>query len=203
MTFRVPSTPQDLALIRRYVVWNPESYATSRYRSLRNPIQPRRPDIDAFEAALASDAREISDEDLSALLELEWRSRITAGWLIALDRRSQFRDPLGELLLASELVYAGIGYCIALARFGQPEDADILAAYLDHYLPRADCHYNQDAAIGALLHLDEVLGTSRADRFIELWPQSVYAGQDPRECRRHTAELCGFADRIMSRHNRP
>ncbi len=198
MTFRVPSTPEDRALIRRYVIWDPESYTTSRYHDLINPIQPDRTDLEAFETALANDAREISDEDLSTLLDLEWRSRITAAWLIALDRRIQFRDALGELLLASELVHAGIGYCIALARFAQPEDADILAAYLDRYLPRPDCRYNQDAAIGALLYLDEQLGTNRADSYLGLWHRSAFADRDPCESQRHTAELCDFAGRIMS-----
>lgn len=50
------------------------------------------------------------------------------------------------MLLASELVYAGQGYCFALARLGAEQDAEILTAYLDHYLPRDDCQY--DPALG-------------------------------------------------------
>ncbi|MFI6297768.1 DUF6000 family protein [Nonomuraea sp. NPDC050790] len=48
-------------------------------------------------------------------------------------------------ILESKLVHAGAGYCFALARFAEPRDVEILTAYLDHYLPRLDCHY-------ALLH---------------------------------------------------
>ncbi|WP_242911518.1 DUF6000 family protein [Actinomadura terrae] len=202
MTFRVPGTPQDMALVRRYVIWGSGPYAASRYRSLRDPVRSDRPDRDVFERALASDARQVSDEDLETLLELDWRSRITAGWLIALDRRTQFRDALGELLLASELAFAGIGYCIALVRFAQPEDADILAAYLDRYLRRSDCYYDQDAALGGLLHLDAELGTARADRFLDLWPDSVFADQDPFENRRRTAGFCAFAERVMNQGSR-
>ncbi|WP_221937985.1 DUF6000 family protein [Nocardia otitidiscaviarum] len=35
-----------------------------------------------------------------------------------------------QLLLADELVHAGWGYCLALARFGTPADADVLVTYL-------------------------------------------------------------------------
>jgi hypothetical protein len=202
VTVRVPSTPQDMALVRRYVIWGPGPYATSRYRSLRDPVRSDRPGRDVFERALASDARQISDEDLNTLLELDWRSRITAAWLIVLDRRTQFWESLGELLLASELAYAGIGYCIALVRFAQPEDADILAAYLHRYLTRSDCYYDQDAALGGLLHLDAELGTDRADRFLDLWRDSVFADHDLFENRRRTAEFCAFADRVMKQGTR-
>src|SRR5262249_60536331 len=96
-----------------------------------------------FESAMGRDARQITDRELSTLLDSEWRSRLTAAWLIGLDRRTHFRDRLSEMLLDSELVYAGQGYCLALARFETGADADILCAYLDRYLPQLDRHYDQ------------------------------------------------------------
>lgn len=105
------------------------------------------------------------------------------------------------MLLDSELVYAGQGYCFALARFGEPEDAEILAAYLDRYLPRKDCVYNQDRAIGALLHLDAKLGTAHAQRFLGsegLWRRSAFAYMDPLAAQRVTEQLCLFAERVMA-----
>jgi hypothetical protein len=220
MTFRMPDDPAGLALIRRYVVWaadrtsvhsrirryvraaGPTAYG-ARYLGLlhANFLQVQDPGHNTFATALAEDARQISDTDLGTLLEFEWRARLTAAWLIGLDQRTQFRQTVGDLLLESELVYAGEGYCFALSRFAQPEDADILIAYLDRYLPRADCHYNQDAAIGALLHLDQKLGTDHAQRFIVpegLWYQSAFAHRDPLDCQSTTEQLCTFADHLMN-----
>ncbi len=139
-----------------------------------------------FVADLCRDARAIADADLAAMLDLpDWRPRMTAGWLIAVDRRTAFRDRLAELLLASSVVYAGKGYAYALMRFGQPEDAEILAAYLDHYLPRLDCHYDQPFVMSALLHLDDRLGTTAATRFLTPdgpW-RSRYGDADPASMR--------------------
>jgi len=67
-----------------------------------------------------------SDRELATLLDSEWRSRLTASWLIGLDRREQFRAKIGEQLLSSELTYAGQGYCLALARFATTADAELL-----------------------------------------------------------------------------
>lgn len=130
----------------------------------------------AFLQALHAAAREISDKELEILLESEWRSRLTASWLIAIDRRERFRDRLAELLLASELVYAGEGYCLALARFGTDQDAAVLMAYLDRY-PAARYAYNQDWALGALLHVDQVRGSSHAAEYpASNWPQPALVG---------------------------
>lgn len=166
-----------------------------------NALREDEPDHDVFIAALAEDARRISDADLTELLGFEWRARLTAAWLIGLHGRSRFRRALGDLLLASELVDAGEGYCFALARFGGPEDAEILAAFLDRYLPRKDCQYNQDRAIGALLHLDAKLGTTHAQRFLGsegLWHRSAFAEQNPLAAQRVTERLCLFAERVMA-----
>nr|WP_234327164.1 DUF6000 family protein [Streptomyces sp. NRRL WC-3742] len=126
--------------------------------------------------ALGEAAADITPRELTILLEGGWRERKTAAWLIAVGRRTEFRDRLGELLLASEVCFAGSAYCVALATFGTPADADLLAAYLDRCLRRPDLYYDQTAAIGALLHLDTKLGANRADRFLapgSLWHQWI------------------------------
>jgi hypothetical protein len=95
------------------------------------------------------------------------------------------RDRIGGVLLASEMVYAGGGYCVALARFGAPADAELLVTYLNRWLSRIDCDYDQDKAIGALLYLDARLATNRAACFLGrdgLWER--WAGgknTDPQE----------------------
>lgn len=60
-----------------------------------------------------------------------------------MSRRERFRERLGELLSGSELTYAGQGYCFALARLGTAKDAELLVAYLERWLPRVDCRYDQ------------------------------------------------------------
>jgi hypothetical protein len=202
MSFRLPHDPESRALFDRYVVWTTDRPGDQRYLRLMgiNALRGDEPDHDVFMSALAEDARQISDADLAVLLELEWRARITAAWLIGLDRRDRFRQALGELLLVSELVYAGQGYCFALARFGQRDDAGILVAYLDRYLSRKDCEYDQDWAIGALLHLDHKLGTDHAQRFLVpdgAWHQSAFADKDPLSYQRTTDEVCAIVDRLM------
>ncbi len=183
---------ENAKAIQRYVVWKRRK---PRYLKLLGGL----PEGESrFKAALVRDAREISDEDLDRLLSCGWRPRLTAAWLIGIDRRRHYREILGELLLESAGPYAGKGYCFALARFGQSEDAEILAAYLDRYLPRTDCYYDQGSAMGALLHLDERLGTHYAERFVEtgLWQSSAYSDTEPAVYHEMIADFCETAGKI-------
>ncbi|MFJ8948010.1 DUF6000 family protein [Streptomyces sp. NPDC102395] len=155
-----------------------------------------------FIRKLGKAAGEISPRELGVLLDRGWRERGTAAWLIAVAGRTEFRERLGELLLASERPFVGQDYCLALATFGTPADADLLVAYLDRYLPRLDLDYDQRAALGALLLLDAKLGTDRAARFLVpggLWQQWIHgqgskARDDPDEYREFIGMLCAFAD---------
>ncbi|MFG1945769.1 DUF6000 family protein [Nonomuraea sp. NPDC048826] len=194
---RLPVTLREMLVMRRHVTTG------RRYLMLLGGFMVQMPDrqVVRFGKALARDARRISDDDLRLMLDGEWRSRLTAAWLIGLDRRTRFREQLGTRLLDSEFVYAGAGYCFALARFGEAEDAAILAGYLDRYLPQVDCDYDQTSAIGALLYLDERHGTDRAARFLVpggLWQWSVMRDKDPADEKRYMDELCAFADACMS-----
>jgi hypothetical protein len=190
-----------MTAIRRYVA--PRTGAVARYLKLlggnfmtMDTVQRR-----LFLQQLAASARQASDHDLAVLLDSDWRSRLTASWLIALDRRQQFRQRIEELLLASELAYAGQGYCFALARFATTADADLLAAYLDAYLPQPDKRFDQHWALGALLYLDEQLTASRAARFLAdggLWQQWSTSEKTPAELRELIRQLCAAADEAMN-----
>lgn len=160
-------TPEEVVYwnaVRRYVRPRAHRRSIGRYgelmsgRFLRFEGATRR----RFLNPLLVDAASITDADLAALLSRGWRPRLTAAWLIGISRRTSYRARIGELLLDSEVVYAGRGYCFALARFGADEDAEILAAYLNRYLPRTDLVYDQVMAMGALLHVDSRLGTAHA-----------------------------------------
>ncbi|MFB7032701.1 DUF6000 family protein, partial [Streptomyces sp. NPDC056295] len=133
----------------------------------------------------------------------------TAAWLIAVAGRTEFRERLGELLLASQGPYAGQAYCVALATFGTPADADLLVAYLDRYLRRPDLSYDQEAALGALLLLDARLGADRTAGFLTpggLWQQWTDGspGRDrdaPDPCRAYIGQLCAVAEQ-SARHGK-
>ncbi|WP_051797131.1 DUF6000 family protein [Catenuloplanes japonicus] len=172
----------------------------ARYMTLLhgNLLRLDPPERARFGAALGDEARTVPDDDLVALLRTgDWRESLTAAWLIALDRRVQFRDRLAGLLLASERTFAGQGYCLAFARFGEPVDADVLVAYLERYLPQ-NLHYDQHWALGALLAIDP----RRAARLTApggLWDRSVMASRNsPDALRTRIERLCEFADECLT-----
>jgi hypothetical protein len=196
-----PDDAELMTAIGRYVT--PRTGTVARYLKLlhgnfmtMDTVQRR-----SFLQQLATSARQASDQDLAMLLDSEWRSRLTASWLIALDRREQFRQEIGELLLASKGPYAGQGYCFALARFATAADAELLATYLDTYLPQPDKRFDQHWALGALLYLDEQLTANRAARFLAdggLWQQWSKSEKIPAELRELIRQLCSAADEGMN-----
>ncbi|MET9760054.1 DUF6000 family protein [Streptomyces sp. NPDC006372] len=151
-----------------------------------------------FTRKLGKAAGDIRSRELGILLTGGWRERTTAAWLIAVAGRIEFRERLGDLLLASEVPFAGEAYCVALATFGTLADADLLVAYLDRYLSRPDLDYDQAAALGALL----LLGASHATRFLAsdgLWQQWVDGPptkdyDTPDSYREFIGQLCVVAD---------
>ncbi|MFJ9588691.1 DUF6000 family protein [Streptomyces acidicola] len=154
-----------------------------------------------FARKLGKAANKITFRELGILLEGGWRERQTAAWFIAVTRRTEFRGRLGELLLASEVCFAGQAYCVALASFGTPADADLLATYLDRYLRCPDLDYDQAAALGALLFLDAKLGRDQATQFLAtggLWHQWIdgppsKSHDAPDSYRETIGRLCAFA----------
>ncbi|MEU6801317.1 DUF6000 family protein [Streptomyces neyagawaensis] len=204
MPFQHPEEIGYGHVIERYVTRKDSDHP--RYLELNSArvLRPGWPHAERFARHLIEDAATITDAELEALLTYEWRSRLTAAWLIGVGRRASFRERVGDLLLASEVCYSGRAYCFALARLGTHADAALLTAYLDHYLPRTDLRYDQPAALGALLHLDARLGTHHARRFTQPdgpWDQWVHAlvhlrdhpAYTPEEQRRWTDLHCAFA----------
>ncbi|MFI2297634.1 DUF6000 family protein [Actinacidiphila glaucinigra] len=92
--------------------------------------------------------------------------------------------------LACEVCLAGSAYCVTLATFATPADADLPAAYLDRYRRRPDLSYDQTAAMGALLHLDAELRSDRAARFpAPDGPWRQWIGGPPEGAPRHAGRL--------------
>ena len=110
---------------------------------------------DELRRRLVEAARTISDQDLARLLKMrEWRGRLMAAWFVGLSRRDSFVEQIAELLLSSDMVYAGQGYCFALGIIGGHSCKLHLRAYLEKYLPFEGRFYDQSWAIGALTYLE-------------------------------------------------
>ncbi|MEV6905675.1 DUF6000 family protein [Amycolatopsis sp. NPDC051071] len=152
-----------------------DRYVPARYSQLLHgnfAAMADSPEGEVFLRDLVEDARRITGDELEALFEADWRPRITAAWLIGADRRTEWRERIRELFLESKLVFAGQGYCFALARFGTLADAEILVSYLDHYLARPTLRYDQAWALAALHHIDADLRTAYTSRYLRpggLW----------------------------------
>lgn len=186
-------------------------YVTPGRRYLRLGGRLSRPEVThraAFLRELAEAAEHITDTELDVLLDQGgWRERKTAAWFIAVSGRTRFRDKLGALLLAGEGSYAGAAYCLALTRLGTDADAAHVIAYLDRYLLRPDLRYDQPFALGALLCLDEALGTGHATHFVQphgLWQQycdalPTGARIPPQHAQRIVSRMCALA--MESRHS--
>ena len=77
----------------------------------------------------------------------------------------------------------------------------MLAQYLQRYLPQTQLRYDQQWAFGALLHIDEKLGTGHAQQFTGddgLWHRWATgcsgAPIDPDRYRCLIGELCALAE---------
>jgi Family of unknown function (DUF6000) len=154
-----------------------------------NFTRPREADVGGLRQDIATATSAILDEQIERLLnEREWRGRLCAAWFTGLGKRAKFVPSIGELLLASEIVYAGEGYCMALGLIGGEECARLLRSYLKIYLPLAGRVYNQGWAIGALSYIEgappaEYLGQ-------ELWRDGEYV--------MHPTEAIGSFSEVVS-----
>ncbi|WP_052345978.1 DUF6000 family protein [Hymenobacter swuensis] len=128
----------------------------------------------AFNQQVNTALASVDEYIITHLLKASWREKLTGSWLCGLKNWQQFVPLLGTLLVESKTMYAGQGYCFALARFATAESATYLAVYLDTYLRQPDLQYDQHWAMPALLWIDERRGTTWAQEFLVpggLWEQ--------------------------------
>ncbi len=119
-------------------------------------------------------AHELSPQVVGRLLgEFDWRPRIVGAQLAAIKQYVEFEQVIGNLLLRSDVCYAGSGYCLALASFNTPASAEFLCRYLDYYLTKPDLWFDQSSAMGALAYLDQLNGTELLNRFLPAWERFV------------------------------
>ncbi len=118
--------------------------------------------------------RTVSPKIILALFrEFNWRDRITAACYSAALGLNEFEAVIGNLLLKSEVCFAGRGYCVALASFNSKDSIAYLEKYLEYYLTQKDKCFEQGVAMGALAYLDRVNGTDLVSTKLELWDDFV------------------------------
>ena len=100
------------------------------------------------------------------LIQGHWRESITGSWFAGLKRFPECRETIGKLLVASNTCYAGQSHAFAMACYADDSSVDFLTAYLDEYLRRPDCYYDQNWAMPALMWIDNVKSTDHADAYI-------------------------------------
>lgn len=183
----------ELRVRRRCGVWR---YGALMGSALVMPRARQR----VFQWRLRRCARRASVSDLQELLDLGWRERLVAGWLIAAGHRIELRDRIARDLRDPSPQGYLYPYCVALACLGGDQDAQILRDYLvmSLALPGENERRCQADAMGALLYLDRRLGTDytgallTADGAWACWPGSTGVSLD--EQVRDMASLVAFAN---------
>jgi Family of unknown function (DUF6000) len=121
-----------------------------------------------LERALRGVLGEIDESLIRQLLAyFDWRPRVVGAFFAAI------RGCIGRLLLRSDVCYAGVMYCVALARFNTPSAVRYLREYLEHYLQQPDLWFDQQVALAALRFLDAKNYTADATVFVSRWQEFV------------------------------
>ncbi|WP_190122407.1 DUF6000 family protein [Streptomyces inusitatus] len=189
--------PEILAAVRRYVLPD-RRYMKLRGWNIRHMSEAGQRE---FGASLAKAASECTDREIIALLKADWRASLIGSWLAGIDLRTNFRDIVGELLFLNESPEKAKGYCFALSRFGEHEDAAVLSAFLRSSPSPGAGGHAKSWALGGLLFIDSRLRTSYAQEFLgeDGLPGS---GGDPDEVRL-ISFLCEFSERYGSLNREP
>ncbi|MCP4373048.1 MAG: hypothetical protein GY797_33815 [Deltaproteobacteria bacterium] len=127
-----------------------------------------------FNTKVEQAIQKITPEIVERLIEGYWRESITGSWFAGLKKYTQFQDRIGDLLIASEAVYAGQSHAFALANFSNKKSGEYLSQYLDIYLSQPNLVYDQDWVMVALMWVDSQNETALASRFLVpngLWDQ--------------------------------
>lgn len=129
---------------------------------MSNLSHPEEDTINKFATA----AKEINVEIVTKLLsDFDWRTRITGAYFAAINNYRELEDIIGRHLLKSEVCYAGLGYCLALAASGSDNSKKYLRTYLEYYLDRIDLWFDQAHAFCALEYLDK----NQANEYLTKW----------------------------------
>ena len=123
---------------------------------------------------LIEPAKLIPKETVARLLgDFNWRTRSIGAMYVALRGLVEFEQQIANLLLKSEVCYAGRTYAHTLASFNTETSISALERYLDYYLQQPKLYFDQSVVMSALIYLDEINGTNRHAEFMEDWNEFV------------------------------
>ena len=108
----------------------------------------------------------ITPEITTRLIRGHWRESITGSWFAGLKRYTELCPDIGDLLVESKTCFAGQSHAFAMACFADGDSAAFLKSYLDIYLRRLDCYYDQNWAMPALMWIDHVNSSDYASEYI-------------------------------------
>jgi len=114
-----------------------------------------------------------ADLVLALLSEFNWRPRIVGAYLSALRGFHSLEQDLGNLLLRSDVCYAGSAYALVLGHFNTTRSLRFLTDYLDYYLTRRDLWFEQRDVLATVSCLDERNGTAISKPYERLWRDYV------------------------------
>jgi hypothetical protein len=110
-----------------------------------------------------------ADLVLALLSVFDWRPRVVGAHLAAFRGFTSLEHDVGNLLLRSDVCYAGSAYALALAHFNTTRAIQFLTDYLDYYLTRKDLWFEQRDVLAAVTCLDQRNGTTIARNYEARW----------------------------------
>lgn len=129
---------------------------------------------DFFKENFEKVSQELSEDIVLQLLsDFNWRTRIVGAYFCSIMNYISFEKIIGNLLLRSDVCYAGAGYCYALASFNTEGSRRYLLKYLDYYLKKKKLWFDQSVAMSALSYLDELNSTDDFTDLLPLWKKFV------------------------------
>jgi hypothetical protein len=105
--------------------------------------------------------------------DFNWRTRQTGAYFAAINDFREFEENIGQLLLKSEVCYAGTIYALALGTFNTKSGQAFLTKYLDYYLTTFDLFFDQKEVLTTVKYLDEINGTNNCDKYLEAWDKFI------------------------------
>lgn len=127
----------------------------------------------AFLMTLRHDLSIIDETTVRDLIQqFGWREQLVGSYFAGFKLWNQCADIIGKKLIASEVTYAGAGHAFALACFSDHKSTRLLMEYLDYWLRKPECYYDQLDVLCALMWIDEQKGTTFAEHYIKpngLW----------------------------------
>ncbi|WDE10641.1 DUF6000 family protein [Thalassomonas haliotis] len=131
-------------------------------------------DTEKFRNAYLDIRKSIDINFISKLLgDFNWRSRSVGAYFTALEDFKEMEVNIGNLLLRSDVCYAGRSYCLALASFSTPLAIDFLNQYLEYYLKKPDLWFDQNSAMSALAYIGESTGEDLVIPHLATWENFI------------------------------